>query len=78
MIDSLFSELCIGEMGFIESVKANCDIYSPVSGKVTAINGVLTDEPGLINKSPEKEGKTNDAIMKEDLRTHFSSFPTCS
>jgi glycine cleavage system H protein len=45
-------------MGYIESVKANCDIYSPVSGKVTAINGILTDEPGLVNKSPEKEGKT--------------------
>ncbi|SAL96093.1 hypothetical protein [Absidia glauca] len=45
-----------GEMGYIESVKANCDIYSPVSGKVTAINGILTDEPGLVNESPEKEG----------------------
>jgi glycine cleavage system H lipoate-binding protein len=58
-------------MGYIESVKANCDIYSPVSGKVTAINGILTDEPGLINKSPEKEGKTKDTTMKKNFKDSF-------
>ena len=36
-------------VGVVESVKAASDIYSPVSGKVTAINSVLTNTPETIN-----------------------------
>lgn len=38
--------------GVVESVKAASDIYSPLSGKVIAINDALTDNPELVNASP--------------------------
>jgi len=40
----------------LESVKAASDIYMPISGKITAINDKLEDEPELINESPFNEG----------------------
>jgi len=39
--------------GSVESVKAASDVYAPVGGRVTAVNDVLCDEPGLVNSSPE-------------------------
>lgn len=36
----------------IESVKAASDIYSPVSGEVTEVNGELTAKPELVNQDP--------------------------
>jgi glycine cleavage system H protein len=36
--------------GVVESVKAASDIFSPVSGKITAINDQLTKTPEAINK----------------------------
>jgi glycine cleavage system H protein len=36
-------------IGVVESVKAASDIFSPVSGKVTAINSELTKTPESIN-----------------------------
>ncbi len=38
--------------GEIESVKATSDLYSAVSGKVTAINPQLRDQPELVNNDP--------------------------
>jgi glycine cleavage system H protein len=38
--------------GEIESVKATSDLYSGVSGTVTAVNNALSDNPGLVNKDP--------------------------
>ena len=40
----------------VESVKAASDIYSPVSGEVTAGNPKLATEPDLINRDPYGEG----------------------
>lgn len=40
------------EFGAVESVKAASDLYSPVSGTVTARNEALEDEPGLLNSDP--------------------------
>ena len=37
-------------------MKAVSDIFAPVTGKITAINETLKNEPAIINKSPEKEG----------------------
>ncbi|MFH1239026.1 MAG: glycine cleavage system protein GcvH [bacterium] len=42
--------------GVVESVKAVSDLYSPVTGKVTAINGKLSASPELLNKDPYGEG----------------------
>ncbi|TWH76071.1 glycine cleavage system H protein [Azomonas agilis] len=38
--------------GVVESVKAASDIYSPISGKVIAINEELADQPELVNAEP--------------------------
>jgi glycine cleavage system H protein len=40
----------------IESVKAASDIYSPLSGKITAFNNALEDAPELVNQSPYGDG----------------------
>jgi len=42
--------------GTIEAVKAAADMYSPVSGEIVAVNGMLDQEPELINNSPFKDG----------------------
>jgi glycine cleavage system H protein len=36
----------------IESVKAASDIYSPVTGEVTAVNSDLVKKPELVNSDP--------------------------
>ncbi|HEX5410252.1 MAG TPA: glycine cleavage system protein GcvH [Terriglobia bacterium] len=38
--------------GTVESVKAVSEVYSPVSGEVTAVNGKLQDHPELLNSDP--------------------------
>lgn len=40
----------------LESTKAATDIYSPISGKVIAVNEALLKDPSLINRFPESEG----------------------
>jgi glycine cleavage system H protein len=42
--------------GEIESVKATADLYSGVSGTITAVNDALRNEPGLVNKDPFGQG----------------------
>jgi glycine cleavage system H protein len=42
--------------GEIESVKATGDLYSGVSGTVTAVNTELTGNPGLVNSDPFGKG----------------------
>jgi len=44
------------EYASIESVKAASDIFSPLTGKIIAVNVDLNEEPGLINKSPYEKG----------------------
>jgi glycine cleavage system H protein len=39
-------------MADVESVKAVSDIYSPVSGVVAEVNGLLTDAPEKLNEAP--------------------------
>ncbi|MFJ8434940.1 glycine cleavage system protein GcvH [Kitasatospora sp. NPDC094019] len=39
-------------IGIVESVKAASDIYSPVGGKVTAVNEELSDSSELLNEDP--------------------------
>lgn len=42
--------------GEIESVKATSDLYSGVTGTVTAVNDALNNDPGLVNRDPHGEG----------------------
>ena len=38
--------------GSVESVKAVSDVYAPISGEVTEINGLLADSPEKLNEDP--------------------------
>lgn len=42
--------------GSVESVKSVSDLYGPVSGRVTAVNGALKDSPEHINQEPYGAG----------------------
>ena len=42
--------------GTIEAVKTTSDLYSPMSGEVTEVNGRLDKEPALVNSDPYGEG----------------------
>ena len=48
--------ICGDSVGTIESVTASSEVFSPVSGTVTAVNHALDDDAGLINKSAEGKG----------------------
>ncbi|ACN99156.1 glycine cleavage system protein GcvH [Sulfurihydrogenibium azorense] len=58
----------------VESVKAVSEIYSPVTGKIIAINEDLANDPSVINSDPYGDGWIADIQMKdlsevEDLMT---------
>jgi glycine cleavage system H protein len=42
--------------GEIESVKATSDMYTGLSGTVTAVNETLASDPGLVNRDPYTAG----------------------
>jgi glycine cleavage system H protein len=42
--------------GTIEAVKAVSELFSPVTGEVTAVNSVLESDATVINKDPYGEG----------------------
>lgn len=42
--------------GVVESVKAASDLFSPVTGEITAVNGDLADRPELVNQDPYDAG----------------------
>ena len=45
-----------GSAAVVESVKAASDVYSPVSGTITAVNDALSDKPETINEDAYGEG----------------------
>jgi glycine cleavage system H protein len=58
--------------GVVESVKAVSDLYAPVSGEVTEVNGELGANPELVNSDPFGAGwmikvKLGDAGQVEEL-----------
>jgi glycine cleavage system H protein len=51
------TELTAGEsFGEVESTKSVSDLYAPVSGKVSAVNGDLEGSPQLVNSDPYGAG----------------------
>ena len=42
--------------GVVESVKAASDLYSPIAGRVTAVNDKLAGKPELVNQDPYGDG----------------------
>ncbi len=56
-LPAIGDEFKAGEkFGEVESVKTVSDLYSPVSGKVVAINENLEAEPEAVNASPYGDG----------------------
>jgi glycine cleavage system H protein len=43
-------------IGTIESVKAVSDVFSPVSGEVSAVNTNLAGAPEMVNQDPHGQG----------------------
>ena len=41
------------QIGVVESTKAASDVYTPVSGEITAGNQSIVDDPSTVNKDPE-------------------------
>ena len=52
--------------GSVESVKAASDVYAPVSGTITEINEVLSDEPGMVNSHAESDAWFVKIEMEDD------------
>jgi len=58
-----------GSCGVIESVKAVSDLFAPVSGTVTAVNGALEAAPQQVNEGPYGAGwllKLNPTRLAEE------------
>ncbi len=60
------------EAAVVESVKAASEVYSPIGGEVTEVNGALEDEPAKVNEDPQGDGwflkiKISDADELEGL-----------
>lgn len=65
----------------VESVKAASDVYAPLTGRVTANNPAIVDDPALVNREPQGEGwffkmtladvTTFDALLDEAGYTAF-------
>lgn len=68
-------------MAVVESVKAASDVYAPIAGTVVEVNTALTDNPALVNDSPEGDGwfvkltvadpDSVEALMDEDAYGAF-------
>lgn len=78
-LPSVGDEVKVGESFCdVESVKAVSDLYSPVNGKITAVNNELESAPELINSDPmgawicevEIEGKP-EGLMDEAAYADF-------
>jgi glycine cleavage system H protein len=69
-------------MGSAESVKSVSDVYAPVNGKVTAVNPLAEQQPGLMNSDPYgagwivelevEEGALSGLLTPEQYRTYTS------
>lgn len=44
------------ELAVVESVKAASEVYSPVSGKIVAVNSELEGEPTMVNEDAMNRG----------------------
>ncbi|HEY5924318.1 MAG TPA: glycine cleavage system protein GcvH [Kofleriaceae bacterium] len=60
--------------GTVESVKSVSDLYSPVSGRVLAVNSALKDSPEDVNAEPYGKGwmievEPNDKAELDELMT---------
>jgi len=64
-------------LGAVESVKAVSDVYSPVSGRVVAVNQELLNSPELINQDPYGKGWIA-LIQPDNLKDDLARLLTAS
>jgi len=74
-------EVAAGEAyAVVESVKAVSDVYAPVSGVITEVNGDLEGQPDLVNTNPygsgwivkiKTDGAGSEELMSESLYNTF-------
>ncbi|NOX26621.1 MAG: glycine cleavage system protein GcvH [Gammaproteobacteria bacterium] len=57
------------ECAVVESVKAASDVYSPLSGEVTAVNETVAEAPETVNQSPYENGWLFE--LKPSVNTEF-------
>ncbi|WP_144207733.1 glycine cleavage system protein GcvH [Mycobacterium tilburgii] len=70
------AQVTAGEsFGEVESTKSVSDLYAPVTGTVTAVNGELEDSPQLVNSDPYGDGWLVDVQVAdgEDLASAISA-----
>jgi glycine cleavage system H protein len=61
------SRVTAGEpCGEVESTKSVSDIYAPVTGEVTEVNGDVDEDPGLVNSDPYGAGWLMKVQLDED------------
>ncbi|KAL3423867.1 glycine cleavage system H protein [Phlyctema vagabunda] len=61
-------EVAAGDsIGAVESVKSASDINSPVSCTITAVNDLLEEKPGTINKGPEDGSAAGGWVAKIEI-----------
>ena len=56
-----------GVIATVESVKAASDVYTPVAGKIVAVNSALEESPDLVSNDPLGEGWIVKMEPTEDL-----------
>ena len=54
-----------GLLGEVESTKSVSEIYAPVAGEVTAVNGSLADAPETLNADPYGEGWICEIVLSD-------------
>ena len=70
--------------GSVESVKAVSDIFSPVSGEVSAVNELLAKSPEKLNEDPHGDawlikvklgdpGEINELLSAPDYQTYIGA-----
>jgi glycine cleavage system H protein len=57
------------EVGTVETGKWVGKLYAPLSGKITAINEKLNDDPTVMNKDPYGDGWAFEIEMKDPSET---------
>jgi glycine cleavage system H protein len=62
-------------IGSVESVKAVSDVYSPVSGEVLEVNGLLSTSPEKLNEDPHGAAWLIKVKLSEpgEIKNHLSS-----
>lgn len=64
-LPALEMEVAAGDaIGAVESVKSASDINSPIACTITAVNNLLEEKPGTINRAPEDDGLEGGWVAK--------------